>query len=105
MPLKILDTAGIRHSHDIVEQEGVRRSIAAIGSSDIVLLVLDGSQPRTAEDQRVLDEVQGKNVIAIINKSDLPRKLEQLKEPRIQVSISCRSGAGLDNLKRAIQTR
>ena len=102
VPLKILDTAGIRHSHDVVEQEGVRRSIAAIGSADIVLLVLNGSQPLTAEDQRVMDEVQGKHVIAIINKSDLPRKLEHLKEPQVQVSISCRSGEGLDNLKRAI---
>ena len=103
MPLKILDTAGIRHSHDIVEQEGVRRSIAAIGSADIVLLVLDGSQPLTTEDQRVMDEVQGKHVIAVINKSDLPNKQKkQLKEPHVKVSVSCRTGEGLDNLKRAI---
>jgi tRNA modification GTPase len=102
VPLKILDTAGIRHSPDVVEQEGVRRSIAAIGSADIVLLVLDGSQPLTAEDLRVMDEVQGKHVIAIINKSDLPGKLDPLKEPRVQVSISCRSGEGLDRLKHAI---
>jgi tRNA modification GTPase len=102
VPIKILDTAGIRHSHDIVEQEGVRRSIAAIGSSDIVLLVLDGSQPFTVEDRRVMDEVQNKRVIAIINKSDLPRKLGQLNEPAAQVSVSCRTGEGLDGLKRAI---
>ena len=102
VPLKILDTAGIRHSHDIVEQEGVRRSIAAIGSADIVLLVLDGSQPLTTEDQRVMDEVRGKHVIAVINKSDLPSKQKQLKEPQVKVSVSCRTGEGLDNLKRAI---
>ena len=102
VPLKILDTAGIRLSHDIVEQEGVRRSLAAIGSADIVLLVLDGSQPLTTEDRRVMDEVQGKHVLAIINKSDLPRRLEQLREPQVQVSVSCRSGEGLDSLKRAI---
>ena len=102
VPLKILDTAGIRHSHDIVEQEGVRRSIAAIGSADIVLLVLEGSQPLTSEDQRVMAEVQGRHVLAIINKSDLPRKLEQLREPHVQVSVSCRTGEGLDGLKRAI---
>jgi tRNA modification GTPase len=102
VPVKILDTAGIRHSHDIVEQEGVRRSLGAIGSADIVLLVLDGSQPITAEDRRVMDEVQDKRVIAIINKSDLPRTLEHLKEPAEQVSVSCRTGEGLDGLKRAI---
>jgi tRNA modification GTPase len=102
VPLKILDTAGIRHSHDIVEQEGVRRSIGAIASADIVLFVLDGSQPFTDEDRRVMNEAQGKPVIAIVNKSDLPRKLEQLNEPAAQVSVSCRTGEGLDDLKRAI---
>ena len=102
VPLKILDTAGIRHSHDIVEQEGVRRSIGAIGSADIVLFVLDGSQPLTTEDRRVMDEVKGKHVIAIINKSDLPRKLEQLRKPDAQVSVSCLTGEGLEDLKRAI---
>ncbi len=102
VPLKILDTAGIRHSHDIVEQEGVRRSIGAIASADIVLFVLDGSQSFTAEDRRVMDELQGKHVIATINKSDLPRRLEKLKEPVAQVSVSCRTGEGLDDLKRAL---
>lgn len=102
IPLKILDTAGIRHSHDVVEREGVRRSLAAIESADIVLLVLDGSLPLTAEDQRVMDEARGKRVIAIMNKSDLPRKLEPLIKPEMQVSLSCRTGEGLENLKRAI---
>jgi tRNA modification GTPase len=102
VPLKILDTAGIRHSHDIVEQEGVRRSIGAIGSADIVLFVLDSSQPLTTEDRRVMDEVKSKHVIAIINKSDLPRKLEQLTKPDTQVSVSCLTGEGLEDLKSAI---
>jgi tRNA modification GTPase len=102
VPLKILDTAGIRHSRDVVEQEGVRRSLAAIESADIVLLVLDGSLPLSAEDRRVMDELTGKRVIAILNKSDLPRKLEPMQKPEIQVSLSCRTSEGLDNLKRAI---
>lgn len=102
VPLKILDTAGIRHSHDVVEREGVRRSIAAIGSADIVLLVLDGSRPLTAEDRRVMDEVHDKRVIAIINKSDLPRRLETIDRVPIQVTVSCRTGEGLDALKNII---
>ena len=102
VPLKILDTAGIRHSHDVVEQEGVRRSLVAIGSADIVLLVLDGSRPLTDEDCRVLDETRNKQVIAIINKSDLPRRLEPLTRPEIQVSVSCSTGAGLSDLKRVL---
>ena len=47
VPLRILDTAGIRHSQDIVEQEGVRRTLAAIEAADIVLVVLDGSREAT----------------------------------------------------------
>ncbi len=102
VPLKILDTAGIRHSRDVVEQEGVRRSIGAIASADIVLLVLDGSRPLTTEDRRVMDEAQGKHVIAVVNKSDLPGKIERMTEPEAQVSVSCRTGEGLDGLKRAL---
>ncbi|HTP03767.1 MAG TPA: tRNA uridine-5-carboxymethylaminomethyl(34) synthesis GTPase MnmE [Nitrospirota bacterium] len=102
IPIRILDTAGIRHTHDTVEQEGVRRSLAAIESADIVLVVLDGSETLKYEDRRVLKEVEGKSAIAVINKSDLPRKLEVLDRPRIQVSLSCRTGNGLDSLKSAV---
>jgi len=102
IPIRILDTAGIRHTHDMVEQEGVRRSLAAIESADIVLVLLDGSEKLHDEDERVLKEVEGKNSIAVINKSDLPRKLEALDRPRMQVSLSCRTGDGLDSLKSAV---
>ncbi len=102
VPLKILDTAGIRHSHDIVEREGVRRSLAAIDSADIVLVVLDGSHQLTAEDRQVLDQVDGKPAILVINKSDLQRKLEPIDHTAEQVIISCRTGEGLDDLRRSI---
>jgi tRNA modification GTPase len=102
VPLRILDTAGIRHSHDVVEQEGVRRSLAAIDSADIVLVMLDGSRELTEEDRRVLDGVQGRASILVINKTDLLRKLEPMELPANQVSISCRTGMGLDELRRAV---
>ena len=102
VPLRILDTAGIRHSHDVVEQEGVRRSLSAIASADMVLVVLDGSLPLTDEDRRVFDEVKDKKTIAVINKSDLPRKSESIAWPAVQVAISCRSGEGLHLLTQAI---
>jgi tRNA modification GTPase len=102
VPLKILDTAGIRHSQDVVEQEGVRRSLAVVASADIVLLVLDGSLPMTPEDLRVLAEIEGKNAIGIINKSDLPRRLEKLELPIRQVSVSCRTNEGLDELREVV---
>jgi tRNA modification GTPase len=102
IPIKILDTAGIRRTHDPVEQEGVRRSLAAIESADIVIVVLDGSEMLTDEDERVLEKVKGKNVIVTINKSDLPRKLYGLAATYMQMLLSCRTGDGLNDLKRAI---
>ncbi len=68
-------------------------------SADIVIVVLDGSEKLTDEDQLVLKEVEGKSAIAVINKSDLPRNLEVLDRPQLQVSLSCRTGDGLDSLK------
>ncbi len=105
VPLRILDTAGIRHSLDMVEQEGVRRSLTAIESADIVLLVLDGSVPLTDEDRRVLKEIAGKPAIVVINKSDLPRALEKIDPLGTQVCLSCRTGAGLDGLRSAISDK
>ncbi len=102
VPVRILDTAGIRHSHDQVEQEGVRRSLAAIESADIVLVVLDGSQPLSAEDQRVLDQAKEKRSIAIINKADLPRVIEDLTFPEMRVTLSCKTGAGLKDLQQML---
>jgi len=102
VPLRILDTAGIRHSHDIVEREGIRRSLAAMASADIVLVVLDGSQQLAPEDRLVLDKINGKNAIAVINKSDLPRKLEANGQPVMRVAVSCRTGAGLEDLRQSI---
>jgi tRNA modification GTPase len=86
----------------VAEQEGVRRSLAAIEQADLALVVLDGSTPLLAEDRRVLDEVKGKNAIAVINKSDLPRRLEKLDSPAAQASVSCLTGAGLEELRSAI---
>jgi tRNA modification GTPase len=102
LPLKILDTAGIRHSQDIVEQEGVRRSLAALGAADAVIIVLDGSQPLTGEDKRVLEEAKGKSAIVVMNKSDLERKAEAPTGQGVVVAISCKTGAGLDQLRQSL---
>jgi tRNA modification GTPase len=102
LPFKILDTAGIRHSHDVVEQEGVRRSLAVIGAADVILIVVDGSQPLSGEDQRVLEEAKGKTAIVVMNKCDLEQKAEAPAWPDVVVEISCKTGAGLDNLRKAL---
>lgn len=104
-PFRILDTAGIRHSHDLVEQEGVRRSLAAMERADIVLVVLDGSVPLAPEDRRVMDEANKKQAIIVVNKSDLPRKLENVDAAGALVNVSCRTGAGLAELKELLSIR
>lgn len=102
MPLRIVDTAGIRQTDDIVEQEGVRRSRAAIASADIVLVVLDGSETLTNGDREVLEAAKSTTAIAVINKSDRKRKLEKLDWPEKQVEVSCRNGEGFERLHREL---
>lgn len=101
-PIKILDTAGIRHAHDLVEREGVRRSLSALETADLVLFVLDGSQALADEDRGLFQRIAARRTIAIINKSDLPRRLEHIVEPSKQVAVSCRTEAGLTDVKSAI---
>ena len=72
MPLRILDTAGIRHTEDIVEMEGVKRSREAIKMADIILLLIDGSVKLNEEDKRLMEEIRDKRLIVLLNKSDLP---------------------------------
>jgi len=102
LPLRVLDTAGIRHSGDSVEQEGVRRSLAAIATADIVLVVLDGSDTLKDEDRHVLEQAEGKTTVAVINKKDLPARMERISWPQTQVGISCRTGEGIDDLRHAV---
>lgn len=103
IPMRIVDMAGIRHTEDVVEQEGVRRSLEAIAAADLVLVVLDGSHPLTDEDRRVLEAAQGRTAIAVINKSDLPLRLEDRAWPEVRVRVSCRTGAGIDELRSRIR--
>jgi len=102
IPLRIIDTAGIRHANDTIEQEGVRRSLAALASADLALIVLDGSETMTAEDRRVLEEAKEKNFLIVLNKNDLPRKKFDLDPTWTVVPVSCKNGHGLDDLTNAI---
>jgi len=100
--VRIIDTAGIRDTHDMVETEGVKRSLAAIEDADIAITVLDGSVPLHDGDKRVLREVSGKNRIIVINKADLPRRIGPISDAAQKVEVSCASGAGLDALREMI---
>ena len=89
VPLKLVDTAGIRETEDIVEQIGVERSKKALKEADLVLLVLNASEPLTDQDRQPLEISQDSNRIILLNKVDLPEKIEidQLPEDHIKISV------------------
>jgi tRNA modification GTPase len=120
IPVRLIDTAGIRHSEDIVEKEGIRRSEEAIKQADLVLLVLDGSRELSAQDIDIIYKVKSKTQLSfakkkvvkengdfliVINKADLPRKINsEVLWGRLsskkggEVNISSKTGEGLDVL-------
>ncbi len=96
----LMDTAGIRNTQDVVEKIGIDRSKNSIKSADIVLFVVDASLPLSDDDYQIIDDIKGKNVIAVINKCDLDKKCDLSKIPfDKKVELSTIKGVGVDNLK------
>jgi tRNA modification GTPase len=107
VPLKLIDTAGIRDTKNKVEKIGVERSRQALDAADLVLLLIDNSAPLTDEDRKLLATTKGKQRIIILNKTDLPSKLDlaELKklvgqDPLIETSIV--KHQGMDQLGKQI---
>ena len=96
--LKLMDTAGIRETQDIVEKIGVNRSMKALSDAELVLLVLDQSKALTHEDKSLLELTKDKKRIIIANKSDLPKALSMEEV----VSVSTLTKHGLKDLEKAI---
>lgn len=104
--LRLVDTAGLRESEDAVEQLGVERSRAAAASAELVLLVLDGAEPLTVEDEAAMAlALNAPHCILVVNKSDLPIALN-LTQLRAQFSqlcvVSARTGEGIRDLDEAV---
>jgi len=99
---RILDTAGIRKSSNMVEIEGINRSLKAMQQADLILLVLDQSEPFHETEMSILQNNQ--NVIIVLNKVDLPTKLDThaISSTCIQVSVSATQDKGIDTLKQAM---
>lgn len=76
VPLRLVDTAGIRETEDIVEKIGVERSRQVLGESDLILLVLNSNEPLTDEDRHLFEAVKDLRVIVLLNKTDLPSKMK-----------------------------
>ncbi|OGW37624.1 MAG: tRNA uridine-5-carboxymethylaminomethyl(34) synthesis GTPase MnmE [Nitrospirae bacterium RBG_13_39_12] len=108
LPLRIIDTAGIRAVQDITEREGVKRSLQSIKSADLIIAMFDSSEPLKEEDFDVIEKVNNKNVIFVLNKCDLPTVVDKhviisrLMPNSIVLNISATRGDGLNDLKARI---
>ncbi|WP_200411040.1 tRNA uridine-5-carboxymethylaminomethyl(34) synthesis GTPase MnmE [Virgibacillus salexigens] len=109
VPLRLVDTAGIRETEDIVEKIGVERSRQVLKESDLILFVLNYNDVLTEEDEKLFKAIQGLDYIVIINKTDLDQKLDlarvkELAEGNPVVTTSLIEEAGVDELEKAIST-
>ena len=99
VPLKLVDTAGIRETEDIVEQIGVERSKKALKEADLVLLVLNASEPLTDQDRQLLEISQDSNRIILLNKVDLPQQIELDQIPADHIKISVLKNQNIDQIE------
>ena len=102
--LRLLDTAGIRETGDVIERMGVDRSVAAARDCDLALFVVDGSRPLTQEDQAAMDAaLEAPETIVILNKQDLGCVVSPGELPfSYVVPVSAKDGTGLDLLESAL---
>ncbi|MBL9169657.1 MAG: tRNA uridine-5-carboxymethylaminomethyl(34) synthesis GTPase MnmE [Verrucomicrobiales bacterium] len=103
IPVVFIDTAGLRESEDLVEQEGIRRSRESLSAAELILQVFDRSEPLHPEDAQQLQALAKRKVIVICNKSDLPSQLTLPSHPHRVVETSCCTGAGLEQLRDTIK--
>ena len=108
IPLKLIDTAGIRNAKDEVEKIGIAKSREIADSADLIIAIFDSSKALTVEDKEILDLIKGKKSIILLNKMDLePNQLNE-NEPCLKevseniIRISALNQTGLEELEKAI---
>jgi tRNA modification GTPase len=105
IPVRLMDTAGIRLSNDRVEQLGIDRSVEALADADQVLFIVDGSEPWTGLDTEIQRRLEGRPYTLVVNKADLAQRLE---EPNLGVGVkkvcrvSAKTGQGIEDLRLAL---
>ena len=107
IPLKLIDTAGIRETSDEIEQIGVKKSKRMIDDAELVIAIFDGTKPLESEDHEILNLIKDKNVIIILNKIDIKEtKLDE--DPDIKncnkkiVKISAKNSDNLEELYKTV---
>lgn len=100
IPVRLVDTAGIRESTDVVESLGIERSYQALADADLTIVVLDLSVPLTEEDHRLIAKAQDSGKALIVgNKADLPQRALAISNV---IPVSALTGAGIDTLQEMI---
>jgi tRNA modification GTPase len=100
IPVKLIDTAGIRNALDEAESIGIRKSMEALADADMVLVVLDASEPAHPEDQELLRQVEPRTALVVRNKVDLCSS--QNPDAAAGISTSATTGEGIDALREEI---
>ena len=101
--LNIIDTAGIRDNEDVIEKIEVKKSLSMIDDADLVIVVLNNNEELTKEDQEILEKTKNKERIIVINKNDLPRKIN-IKDQELEniVETNANTVEGIKELKEKI---
>jgi len=103
IPVQLVDTAGIRRALDEAESIGIRKSMEALADADLVLVVLDATQPISDEDRELLSQVEGRSAILVENKSDLgSSQFPVLSSQLPKVKTSALTGDGIPELRAGI---
>ncbi|HSF68669.1 MAG TPA: tRNA uridine-5-carboxymethylaminomethyl(34) synthesis GTPase MnmE [Nitrospiraceae bacterium] len=105
--IRLIDTAGVRETDDLVEQEGIKRTRIAQEAADLLLLVLDGSVPLTREDRDLLSAVTGRKHLVALNKADLADEAasDSALAGHSSYRISAKTGFGIDTVKSVLRAQ
>ena len=101
IPLRIIDTAGIRDTNDMIEKIGVEKALNKVDEADLVIMVFDSSKELENEDKRIIEYIKGKKVIYIKNKADLENRLNLSNYEEIEnsfINISVLKNQGLEEI-------
>ena len=105
--IRLVDTAGVRDTDDVIEQEGIKRTRAAQDEADLLLVVVDGSVPLTSDDWQLLSTVRDRKHVVVVNKADLTMAMEAgialVDHPTY--AVSAKTGLGIETVKAALRTQ
>lgn len=102
LPFRVIDTAGIRETEEMIEKEGIRRSKEALQEADLILLVIDAAKVLAHEEQTLFKTLPKEKTIVVWNKVDLPKQTRCVASFPYEVELSAKNRIGLDRLKETI---